>query len=90
MGLEKLTHAEPVVTETAESKRSDPKGPTLAFSTCDPCFARSNLIAPFCFLKPTAYNQMQLCKTLTCDEELSIDIESNFMICNHNSSLHTC
>lgn len=45
--MKKLTHPGPDDIETAESKRRDPKGPTFAFFTCNPCFVRSNLMAFF-------------------------------------------
>lgn len=56
----KLTHSMPDETETAESKRSEPKGPTFAFSTRNPCLARSSLLGPFCPSKPTAYEIVEM------------------------------
>jgi hypothetical protein len=46
--LERLkwsTHSVLEEMETAESKRTDPKGPTFAFSTRTPCLVRSSLMA---------------------------------------------
>lgn len=51
-GFMKLTHSGPEVTEMAESKRSEPNGPTLAFSTLEPVAVRSSLIASRWPLKP--------------------------------------
>lgn len=44
-------------TETAESKRTEPNGPTFAFSTRNPCLVRSSLAASFCLSRPTACNE---------------------------------
>lgn len=49
------TYSELDDTETAESKRIEPKGPTFALSTCTPSFVRSNLMISFCPNIPTAY-----------------------------------
>lgn len=54
--FEKLTHPGPEETETAESKRRDPKGPTFVFCTCKPFLVRSNLLVSCCPTNPTAYN----------------------------------
>lgn len=45
--LEKLTHSGPDVTETAESKIFDPKGPTLVFSIFASLCVRSSLKESF-------------------------------------------
>lgn len=58
--LKKLTHSRPDETETAESKRSEPKGPTFAFSTLKPYLVRSNLIASLGPRRPTAYNIVEM------------------------------
>lgn len=51
-GMLKLTHSGPEVMDTAESKRSESNGPTLVFSTREPCLVRSTLIASLWPLKP--------------------------------------
>jgi hypothetical protein len=59
MNWKKLTHLAPYDIETAESKRTEPKGPTFAFSTRNPCLVRSNFIESFCPNKPTACNRQK-------------------------------
>lgn len=54
MGLKKLTHSGPDETEIAESKRADPSGPTLVFSTVKFSLVSSSLVGFFFPNKPTA------------------------------------
>jgi hypothetical protein len=53
--LEKLTHLGPDEMETAESKRTTPKGPTFVFSTCILSVVRSSLVESFFPRKSNAY-----------------------------------
>lgn len=50
------THSVSEVMETAESKRTAPKGPTFAFSTRSPCLVRSSLMGSLCPDNPIACN----------------------------------
>lgn len=49
-----VAYSESEEIETAESKSEDPKGPTFAFSTRNPSYVRSNLMALLFPNKPAA------------------------------------